>query len=190
MANLKIVKEKETRWDDYLEHNVVYIHTRVLNVDTNKYVLDENDYSIHAVNEENSFDEGLKIVKIDGECKAIIKWEHPYYERSGKIIVGGKKTSLDDILSVAKRVIVYNTAGKTIFEIQRMFEDYNCSTFKIKFGEKTITSMEIVSHELTEHTIFKNVYSYDGQHILSKTKKITNEEILDKIDTDDNELTR
>ena len=200
MVNLKIVKEKENRWVDYLESNEVYTNTKVLNLDTKKYVKDEKGETIHAENEEDRYTEGLEIVKVNGECKAIVKWEIPFCDKTlndDKIIEneimeinGRKKYSVDDILSLVKKVTVYNTDGKKLFETQRDYDDFNSFTFKIKFGEKTVTCLEIESILPKEQKIYKNVYSYEGEKLFSKKQILTNEEILDKINTNDNELTR
>ena len=194
MANLKIVKEAETRWSDYYEVDEVYIHSRVLNVDTNKYVEDKESLikygynTIHTENEEDCNDEGLHIVKVNGECKAIVKWKQAIYERNGQAVTLNEKSTTDEILSIVKDVTVYNTNGKKLFETERFFGDPYCITFKIKFSESTITCMEISSSYPAEHTFYKNVYDYDGQILLSKVQNITNDEILDKVNTDEKEL--
>ena len=196
MANLKIVKETETRWNDYYEDNDVYIRTSVLNVDTNKYVVDEEDFTeygtglIFAENEEGCNSEGLHLVKVNGECKAIIKWEGLFYERNDQLVITGlnEKSTTDEILSIAEKVTVYNTNGKKLFKTERFFGDPYCVTFKIKFSKNTVTCMEISSSYPAEHTIYKTVYNYDGQKLLSKKQNITNQDILDKVNTDDSEL--
>ena len=194
MANLKIVKETERRWNDYYEVNEVYIHSRVLNVDTNKYVEDKEklikygDNTIHIENEEGCNDEGLHIVKVNGDCKAIVKWKKPIYERNGQVVILNEKSTTDEILSIVENVTVYNTNGKKLFETARFYGDPYCVTFKIKFGEKIVTCMEISSSYPAEHTIYKNVYNYEGQKLLSERLTITNDEILDKVNKDDNEL--
>ena len=197
MANLKIVKETEKRWNDYYEHDDVYIYSRVLNVDTNKYVVDEEDFLnygtgvISAVNQENCIDEGINIIEINGESKAIVKWEKPIYESNGELVgFCGENGKLEEILKSVRKVSVYNTNGKLLFETIRSNEDgYMYNDFKIKFKENVIYCIEMNTiFGNTKHTIYKNAYSYDGKVLFSKEETITNQDILDKVNTDDNEL--
>ena len=196
MANLKIVKETETRWNDYYEVDEVYIRSRVLNVDTNEYVVDEDSLiygtgGISALNQKNCIYEGINIVEIDGESKAIVKWEKPIYESNGELVgFCGENGKLEEILKSVRKVRVYNTDGKLLFETSRSNEDgYMYNDFKIKFKENVIYCIEMNTiFGNTKHTISKNAYSYDGKVLFSKEETITNQDILDKVNTDDNEL--
>lgn len=185
MANLKIVKEKEMR------ENEKFIRTRVLNLDTNEYIVDEEYYDcglnrITALNSEKYADEGVKIVDVNGQSKAIVVWKKPIYEINGKLVgFCGEDVEIDEILKRVKYVYVYNTDGKLVFETTRMYEyEENIKDFKIKFKENAIylTEMETPFGE-PEHIITQKIYNYDGNVLFNKKETITNQDILDKVET-------
>ena len=146
-----------------------------------------------AVNIDEIKNEGFHIVKVNEKCKAIVNWKKPingsYYEKDGKQIkYSDDNAETEEILKGVEKVSVYNTNGKKIFETERVFEEACSVTFKIKFGEKTVTCIEMSSIYGGDHTIYKDVYNYDGQKLLSKKQEITNEDILNKVNAYDNEL--
>ena len=193
--NLKVVKKEEKYWNDSLKKYEKKIYSKVLNVDTNEYV--ESDI-IHAVTYGDFVDEGLRIVKVDGECKAIIKWEREIFIRGGKLVADcNEKSSTDKILSNAKLVTVFNTDGKELFEARRVIDDDHYITFKIIFGKNTITCLEMeVETDIMEveqadgYILYKKVYNYDGKKLNSKKRIVTYEELINKASKDDEELSK
>lgn len=110
------------------------------------------------------------------------RWGSTYEEKNGKIT---NVIPVKDIVKYAKRITAYTTSGKLIFSITRDRLINKCKTkFDLKFNDNDFVLLISYDYGKTIE-LEKTIYSYGGEILQEKHKKININDLVEKAIKDD-----
>lgn len=106
-------------------------------------------------------------------------------KKNGEIV---NSLPLEKIFKDSKKIEIFTNKGNFILEASRDFNECGVYDFNIKLNKNTFTLVYLSKDNYAEsYEITKSIYNYDGNLLFTKSKEISNQDIITKnLDEEEN----